>query len=243
MKHVKHAASRSGVPLHRQVRDGIEQLIAKRPRSPPSLSDMQLAEHFGVSRITVRRAVAELVDAGVLYRVRGLGTFVRPHRLNEKLTLNSFLDTWVRKAGHFDVQVAAFERVPADADVARRLGVEEGAEAVFVRRLRYEKKVLVAVDDRYLRTEFCTRLRRQDIVTASLVDYLRNREDIDLSRGEMEIEARRATRADAKMLEISRGQTVLVRRVIFFTNTGTAALAGASVYRADRVTYRLAVSS
>jgi DNA-binding GntR family transcriptional regulator len=114
---------------------------------------------------------------------------------------------------------------------------------VFVRRLRYEKKVLVAVDDRYLRTEFCTRLRRRDIVTASLVDYLRNREDIDLSRGEMEIEARRATRADAKMLEISRGQTVLVRRVIFFTNTGTAALAGASVYRADRVTYRLAVSS
>jgi len=243
MPDVKRAAAASSVPLYRQVQDGIEELIRANSRSKSvPLSDANLAERFGVSRITVRRAVNELVDAGVLYRIRGLGTFVRPRKLKEKLTLNSFLDAWTRKAERFDVQVGAFERVHADAELAQRLGVGEGEEVVYVRRLRYQKGTLVAVDDRYLRPGYGKKLTRQDITTASLVDYLRNREKIDLSHGEMEIEARRADRAYAAMLGIKRGQPVLVRRMTFFTKNGKPALVGVSTYRADRVSYRLTIS-
>lgn len=244
MADVKPPAVASGVPLYRQVQDGIEHLIRANSRSKSvPLSDAYLADHFGVSRITVRRAVNELVHAGVLYRIRGLGTFVRPRKLKEKLTLNSFLDAWTRKSERFDVRVGALERIAADAELAERLGVQEGEEVVYVRRLRYQKKTLVAVDDRYLRADYCRKLTRQDIMTASLVDYLRNRENIDLSHGEMEIEARRAERADAAMLGIKRGQPVLVRRMIFFTKKGKPALTGISTYRADCVSYRLTISS
>lgn len=243
MADVKPASAGAGIPLYRQVQDGIEHLIRATPRSRRvRLSDAYLANHFGVSRITVRRAVDELVSAGRLYRIRGLGTFVRPRKLREKLTLNSFLDAWTRDSGRFDVRVASFERTRADAERAERLGVAEGDEIVFVRRLRYQKRALVAVDDRYLRADCCTRLTRQDVTTASLVDYLRNREEIDLSHGEMEIEARRADAADAKMLGIKRGDPVLVRRVAFFTKRGKSVLIGTSVYRADRVSYRLTIS-
>jgi GntR family transcriptional regulator len=243
MADVKPASADASVPLYRQVQDGIEDLIRATPSSKRvRLSDAYLADHFGVSRITVRRAVDELVNAGRLYRIRGLGTFVRPRKLREKLTLNSFLDAWTRDTGRFDVRVAAFERIAADAERAERLGLDEGAEIVFVRRLRYQKKALVAVDDRYLRTDCCSRLTRQDITTASLVDYLRNREKIELSHGEMEIEARRANAADAKLLGIRRGDPVLVRRVAFFTRKGKSVLTGTSVYRADRVSYRLTIS-
>jgi DNA-binding GntR family transcriptional regulator len=100
---------------------------------------------------------------------------------------------------------------------------------------------LVAVDDRYMSSALCRRLTRQDIVTASLVDYLRNREQVNLSHGEMEIEARRAERADAIALGIRQGQAVLVRRVVFLTSDGIPALAGVSTYRADRVSYRLTI--
>jgi GntR family transcriptional regulator len=243
MADVKPAPADAGVPLYRQVQDGIEDLLRASPRSKPvQLSDAYLADHFGVSRITVRRAVNELVNAGRLYRIRGLGTFVRPRKLKEKLTLNSFLDAWTRSSGRFDVRVAAFKRVAADAERAERLGVREGDEVVYVRRLRYQKKALVAVDDRYLRGDCCTRLTRQDVMTASLVDYLRNREKIDLSHGEMEIEARRAEAGDARTLGIKRGDPVLVRRVAFFTKKGMSVLAGTSIYRADRVSYRLTIS-
>lgn len=233
-----------GVPLYRQVQNGIEDLIrTHRRRGQVPLSDAYLAERFGVSRITVRRAVDELVVAGVLYRIRGLGTFVRPRKLKEKLTLNSFLDSWTGRPEHFDVRVGAFERVHADAEVAERLGVAAGEEVMYVRRLRYQRKTVVAVDDRYLRAEYGNKLTRQDITTASLVDYLRNREKIDLSHGDMEIEARRAEQADARMLGIKRGEPILVRRMIFFTKKGEPALAGISTYRADRVSYRLTISA
>src|SRR6185312_12461351 len=102
------------IPLYRQVQDGIQALIrSARSKQKLRFTDAELASRFGVSRITVRRAVDELVDAGVLYRIQGLGTFVRPKKFREKLTLNSFLDAWTQKAGKFDVRVAAFEKIQA----------------------------------------------------------------------------------------------------------------------------------
>jgi len=233
-----------GVPLYRQVQAGIEDMIRGDPGGKDvPLSDAQLAERFGVSRITVRRAVDELVDAGVLYRIQGVGTFVHKNKLREKLTLNSFLDAWTQKAGRFNVRVGSFERVTADRDLAERLAVRRGAEVVYVQRLRFQQDTLVAIDDRYIRADCCPKLTRQDIMTSSLVDYLRNREGIELDHGEMEIEARRADLRAAKGLGIRRGQPVLLRRVSFLTRRDEPILVGTSIYRADRVSYRLTLSA
>jgi GntR family transcriptional regulator len=233
-----------GVPLYRQVQSGIEDMIRANPRAKAiPLSDAQLAERFGVSRITVRRAVDELVDAGILYRIQGRGTFVRQNKLKEKLTLNSFLDSWTPKAGGFNVRVAALERVPADDSVAESLAIRPGAEVVYIRRLRLQNETIVAIDDRYMRAQDCTRIRRQDIVTSSLADYLRNREGIEVDHGEMEIEARAADHREAKGLRIHKGQAILVRRVTFWTKKNEPVLAGTSIYRADRVSYRFTVSA
>ncbi len=243
MAHVK-PTSAPEAPLHRRVRDGIEELIrTSSDKNDFSLSDADLGQRFGVSRITVRRAVNELVAAGLLYRIRGLGTFVRPRKLKEKLTLTSFLDAWAGESERLDVKVSEFRRMPASEEVAERLGLKPGAGIVYIRRMRYQNKTLVAVDDRYLPTAYCNKLKRHDITTASLVDYLRDRETIDLSHGEMEIEARGAERADAIMLGVRLGQPVLVRRLIFFTRKGEPALSGTSTYRADRVSYRLTISA
>jgi GntR family transcriptional regulator len=233
-----------GMPLYRQVQAGIEDMIRANPRAKEiPLSDVRLAERFGVSRITVRRAVDELVDAGVLYRIQGLGTFVRQNKLKERLTLNSFLDAWTQREGRFNVRVGVFERATADKDLAERLAVRPGAELVYVQRLRFQTETLVAIDDRYMRADCCPRLTTQDIRTSSLVDYLRNREGIEVDHGEMEIEARRAGQREAKGLGIRRGQPILVRRVTFLTKKNAPILTGTSIYRADRVSYRLTVSA
>jgi DNA-binding GntR family transcriptional regulator len=244
MDDVKPAGFVPGVPLYRQVQTGIEDLIRdNRSSAELALSDAHLAERFGVSRITVRRAVDELVDAGILYRIQGVGTFVRPKKFREKLTLNSFLDAWTQKAGKFDVRVAAFEKVEADKDISERLNVRPGTELVYVRRLRFQKKALVAIDDRYIRADCCRRLIRQDVMTSSLVDFLRNREKIPLARGEMDIEARAADRREAKIFGFKCGSPMLVRRMTFVTEDNEPVLTGISTYRADRVSYRLTVSA
>jgi GntR family transcriptional regulator len=168
---------------------------------------------------------------------------VRQNKLREKLTLNSFLDAWTPKAGGFNVRVAALERVPADESVADSLAIRSGAEVVYVRRLRLQNETIVAIDDRYMRAQDCSRIRRQDIVTSSLADYLRNREGIEVDHGEMEIEARAADHREAKGLRIHKGQAILVRRVTFWTKKDEPVLTGTSIYRADRVSYRFTVSA
>jgi GntR family transcriptional regulator, N-acetylglucosamine utilization regulator len=234
-----------GLPLYRQVQAGIEDMIRAYPEVKNlSFSDASLAKRFGVSRITVRRAVDELVAEGVLYRIQGRGTFVRRSKLKEKLTLTSFLEAWAQSGGGFTVKVAIFDpRRPAPPDVAERLGIAAGAHVTYVRRLRYQKDMLVAIDERYIRAEHCTRLTKLDIETSSIVDYLRNREGIIIDHGEMEIEARAAERDEATLLGIKRGQPVLVRRVTFITRKNEAIHTGASIYRADRTSYRLTVST
>jgi GntR family transcriptional regulator len=241
---VLRVKSLDDAPLYRQVQAGIEEMIRANPRAKEMpLSDAQLAERFGVSRITVRRAVDELVDAGILYRLQGIGTFVRQKKLSERLTLNSFLDAWTQRAGRFTVRIGEFERIPADDEIATRLAVRRGAELVYVQRLGFQKEALVAIDHRYIRADRCSRLTAQDIKTSSLVDYLRNREGIELDHGEMEIEARRANQGQAKALGLRTGEPILVRRMTFLTKDNEPVLTGTSIYRADRVSYRLTLSS
>jgi GntR family transcriptional regulator len=234
-----------GLPLYRQVQAGIEDMIRAHPEvKNQSFSDASLAKRFGVSRITVRRAVDELVGEGVLYRIQGRGTFVRRNKLKEKLTLTSFLEAWTQSAGGFNVKVAIFEpRMRPPEDVAERLGIAAGAAACYVRRLRFQKDVLVAIDERYLRAEHCTQLTKQDVETSSFVDFLRNREGVVIDHGEMEIEARTADQEEARLLGIKRGQPVLVRRVTFLTRKNDAMLTGTSIYRADRTSYRLTLAT
>jgi len=233
-----------GIPLYRQVQKQIEDTIRGRGVSSDlALTDVKLSQRFGVSRITVRRAVDELVDAGVLYRIQGVGTFVRPRKLREKITLNSFLDTWSHGEGRLEVQVGAFARITADRELATRLRAPVGEPLVYVQRLRFQKGALIAVDDRYLRAKHCRLLRTQDITTSSLVDYLRNREKIKLDKGEMDIEARGADKREARVLTIKKGSPILVRRMTFYDIHREPILIGVSTYRADRVTYRFTVSA
>ena len=244
MRHARPAAFVQGIPLYRQLQSRIEELIRRHDGSGKlPLSDLSLAEHFGVSRITVRRAVDELVNAGVLYRIQGVGTFVRPRKLREQLTLNSFLDPWARGAGRLDVRLGKFERIVADRDVSERLSVPVGDPVIYVQRLRFQRRALIAVDDRYLRVSDGGQLTTQDVLTSSLVDFLRIRASIEISHGEMDIEARAADRRAAKMLSIKQGQPILLRQVKFYGAQQRPVLAGVSVYRADRVSYRVRLSA
>ena len=79
------------VPKHAQLRAELETMIATElAPGDPLPGERTLEEKYGVSRITVRRAIGDLVSAGKLRRVRGKGTFVAPAPLVSCLHLASF---------------------------------------------------------------------------------------------------------------------------------------------------------
>ncbi|WP_395345138.1 GntR family transcriptional regulator [Variovorax sp. UC122_21] len=111
-----------------------------------------LCERFGVSRITVRRALADLAALGLVERRHGRGTFVRQDRVpvarpNPSLGL---IDSLRQTASGTDVQVLLVERAEAPADVAAMLQLAAGEKAVHALRLRSVSGIPVMLSDAWV---------------------------------------------------------------------------------------------
>jgi len=243
IKGTKKQFLNADAPLYRQVKNRIRKLLDESDSvNGISLSDSSLSKQFGVSRITVRQAVKELADEGLLYRIQGVGTFVRQKKLTEKLTLTSFLESWSEGSNRLDVQVENLSIAKANNEVASLLNLNIGDDVSYVKRLRLRDNILVAIDDRFIPIDFCNHLTAQDIKCSSLVDYLRNRENVIIKNGIMDIEARIATTEESKQLNVRKGHPILFRKVVFFDSLEQPVLAGMSYYRADMISYQVTIT-
>ncbi|WP_313362645.1 GntR family transcriptional regulator [Microbacterium sp.] len=144
-------------PLHEQVRSLLMREIdvgtyAEGERLP---SEPELCERFGVSRITVRRAVADLEGLGIVRRQQGRGTFVAPRReVIGAMTLGGFADTVVAD-GVKSRRIMRAETTPADEKRARRLGVPVGDPVFRLVRVFALDGIPLSIDDsRYSLTRF-----------------------------------------------------------------------------------------
>lgn len=112
-------------------------------------TELDCMAFFGVSRPTVRQAMAQLVSMGLVARGRGRGTFVAPERLNHDVSL-AFEDEMRAASRTVRFQLLGRVRVPAPAAVARSLGLEPGEAVEHVERLRFLDDEVFAFEERFL---------------------------------------------------------------------------------------------
>lgn len=126
----------SPVPLHFQVRALLIEMIERGDVHPgPLPSERVLAERYGVSLAPVRQAILDLVKEGVLYRVRGQGTFLRERPRTERVSvLTSFSESLRDRGASVEVSVLRSEKVTPSLEVAKRLG-RRRKKAVLVERV------------------------------------------------------------------------------------------------------------
>ena len=109
--------------------------------------EQELAKQYGVSRVTMRKALEGLVAQGLLVRTPGAGTFVSRLPQAGKLPgVVSFADEMRAQGLTPRTEVTEFRLEPADGDTARRLGVEPGAPVYFFRRSQYADEVLFMLE-------------------------------------------------------------------------------------------------
>lgn len=142
-----------GTALHRQLfmvlRDQIAQGVYAEGDAIPPEDD--LCRRFGVSRITVRRAVADLEQLGLVEKRQGRGTFVRAaaRKPRPQATLG-LIDALSKTARETEVQVLSFETGPAPAAIAAQLDLAEGEIAMHAVRLRSSQGVPLLVTDAWV---------------------------------------------------------------------------------------------
>lgn len=223
---------------HAQLRDALAQMIREDlvvgDRLP---GERRLVEQFGVSRITVRHAIAQLVADGLLVREHGRGTFVTHAMARSRLHLASF---------HEDMRAAGLRPTTSVDTVVRESAPDAAAQhlgrshALRIRRLRLGDAVPVSVDDSWVPAEL---LPLEADWESSLYGMLA-RAGAPVTRAEQTVQAQAAKPEDAVLLGIEPGTPVLVFHRRSFT-TGTVAGAdpglperaveySISVYRADR---------
>ena len=127
------AAATSAMALYEQVKDHIARKIQEGAwRAGDRLpSESELVTQFGISRMTVNRALRELVEQGRIVRVAGVGSFVAEEKPQSTLLQIANLASEIRQRGHdYRCDVLAVERVSASLEVAAALDLRTG-ESVF----------------------------------------------------------------------------------------------------------------
>lgn len=104
--------------------------------------EVDLCEHFGVSRSTVRTAMTKLVDEGLFTRVKGVGTYVSDEKHIEMMTIfiDSFANELEKRGMNTMTELLNFCTIPAIEEVNKALGLAHDARLLRVTRLRFAEK-------------------------------------------------------------------------------------------------------
>lgn len=197
---------------------------------PPEL---ELSDRFGLSRMTVRRAIDELVHEGLVYRAKGQGTFRDRGRIEWRATeLFGFTDDMLTRGLTPGTQVLSKSRMLANSDLACNLEITEGTELFSFVRLRFANGEPLALQTSYLVASLCPGLLDEDL-SQSLLSILRDKYHLTLSSGMQMISARVPTNDERKLLKLDRGVAILYVRRISRLNTGQSFEYLESTYHGD----------
>ncbi len=225
------------MPLYFQVAEQLERAI-ETGQLPPGIrldNEIQLADDYGLSRPTMRRAIQYLVERGLLVRRRGVGTQVVHAKVKRKVELTSLYDDLVAAGQRPSTRVLANTARPADATVAAALGVAVDEPVVFVERLRLAAGEPLARLRNYLPTGL-VELPTPALEERGLYQLLRAA-GIQLRVATQVVGARAATAAEAKLLGETRGAPLLTMSRTTYNDTGRVVEYGNHIYRASRYTF------
>lgn len=176
-------------------------------------SESELCQIYSVGRNTIRRAISELVNDGVLRTVPGVGTFVVDTRLDKTAEyLFGFSQEMQFLGKKVTSRVLEATLIPADAFLSRRLQIQLGAEVVFLNRVRLMDEEPTAIERSYLPHELCPGILKYDFSVNSLYETLSTVYDKRPDHAEQVIEANLATAEVSELLGLTPPAVVFVFR-------------------------------
>lgn len=203
-------------PFYEQLKQLVIEQIEREGLQPGDLlpSEVALCEQHDVSRTVVRQAIGDLVNEGLLHRMRGKGTFVARPKLREQFlesTVGFFED--LAAHGHaVSSEVLQLELMKTTQAVAQCLEVSVGSSCIYVVRLRSVNGEVAALTKCYINSadeSLLSDLREADLASTSLYRVLEDHWGMRIESGRRSLEAVKAKGALASMLEVRSGDPLL----------------------------------
>jgi len=223
----------SPIPLYFQVTAQLEAAIDSGALSPGDRlpNEIDLAGSLGLSRPTMRRALEELVDKGLLVRKRGYGTEVANTRVHRRVELTSLYDDLDAAGQSPTTEVLKLDPARVNAAAAAAIGADASTPLVYVERLRLAEGRPLAVMHNWLPPTYAD-VSKEQLVGDGLYRILRSR-GVQPQVAKQRITARSANQREARLLKIRRGQPLIAMQRTAYDADGQAIEFGDHVYRAD----------
>jgi DNA-binding GntR family transcriptional regulator len=229
----------SPVPLYHQVAQGLEDAIRSGELPPGTKLDneIDLANRLNLSRPTMRKAMDQLVRAGLLVRKRGVGTQVVGTQVRRSLELTSLHEDLRRSGGAPGTDVLDFSVVPAEAEVALLLGLEPGDEVYHLVRRRSTDGEPLALMENWIPRGLCE-LTREQLATEGLYSLMRG-QGVNFQLAHQRVGAVGADDFQSEQLEVEPGAALVSMHRTAMDDIGRPVETGRHVYRADKYSFEL----
>ena len=238
----------SPVPVYYQIALHLRSRIAGKEwrsgeRIPP---EKTLASEYGVSRVTMRQALAELVKDGLLARQQGRGTFVTqiPQPLVHNFSVPIVFAGQLRQLG-YTLRHTVLEQRVFDSPlphVAERLHLNPTQPVAYLKRLLTINEQPMAVNRSWFSEELVPGIATQALIDDSLSGTLARRYHFVPARSENLIEVARATESEARLLRISRDTPMLILTSTSYLPSGTPLEYSVTTWLGDNIRFHFEVN-
>lgn len=229
----------SPVPLYHQVATAFETAIRDGSLPPGTRLDneIDLAKRFNLSRPTMRQALDQLVQAGLVVRRRGIGTQVVEPPVRRPLQLSSLYDDLIEQGSTPTTEILELTPVAADQDRAELLGIKEGTPLQHLRRVRSIDGTPLAIMENWVPTDVLE-LDRGQLGDHGLYDLMRGA-GIDFRLAHQRMGATVADKEQAALLDVDPGAPLVQMERVARDSSGRAVDGGHHLYRADLYSFEM----
>lgn len=228
----------SSIPLYKQLKNKILEEIQELKSDSKIKSEKEYSEEFKISRITIRRAIDELVRENYLIRIGGKGTFVsRKKGSLEFLQIISFTEDMQKQGYNVHSKVLDFNIIEASDEIAGILNVEKNDKLFHLNRIRYANNMPMAIQDSYIISKYCPTLMDYDFSKLSLYRTLENYYNLKLSFANYVLEARLSSDRDNSIFKLNNTIAVFILKQTTYLDNGIPIEFVESVFRSDKYSF------
>jgi GntR family transcriptional regulator len=204
-------------------------------------SESELQAMFGVSRITIRRAMDHLENVGVIIRKSGKGTYVSESaKTKSVVTLSGNIGTIVQEAKQYETRVVDKVILRSPGRVCERLQLNSETDICRIRRVRMKNAIPYSYVINYLSADMGEKIAPEDFGQLTLIEILKKRFKISVIGGEESVEAKNAHEI-APLLGINAFDPVLYMEIVYDTTKKGFKILTDHYYRGDFYKYKVAL--
>jgi GntR family transcriptional regulator len=232
------------IPLYFQLKEILLGYLENLDDGDVIPTEVELCEHFDISRPTVRQAINELVTEGQIIRRKGKGSFVSRSKIKQDflLVLESFNTEMQEKGLKPETRLLSMKVRGASSQAAEVFGIKTGEDLVFISRLRSTNNEPIVLVNTWLPADRFAPILKFDLEKESLYEVLEKEFGCVLTNTKRYLEARLAGDFEAEKLGISQGDPVQFIETIATEEDDVPVEFSLAYYRGDRNRFALEVS-